>query len=55
MGWLDFFKGKKEKVVVQSAVEFKAGENPKAKEVVQPKQPLRLCGVELERMPANAA
>lgn len=54
MGWLDFFKGKNEEVVVQSAVEFKAGENPKAKEVVQPKQPLRLCGVELERMPANA-
>ncbi|GLO15617.1 hypothetical protein PPUJ20028_42020 [Pseudomonas putida] len=54
MGWLDFFKGKKKEGVVKKAVEFKEDKHVEAKESVQSSQQLRLCGVELERMPANA-
>ncbi len=54
MGWLDFFKGKKEEVVVKKAFELKEHGNLEVKEKVEPSKQLKLCGIELERMPANA-
>ena len=54
MGWLDFFKGKKEEAAIKKVFEVRKQDNFEQVAEKEPEAKIMLCGVELDRMPADA-
>lgn len=54
MGWLDFFKGKKEEAAIKKVFEVRKQDNFEQVAEKEPEAKIMLCGVELVRMPADA-
>lgn len=54
MGWLDFWKGKKDDAAIKRGFEVRKQENVEKVAKNEPEEKIVLCGVELDRMPADA-
>ncbi|MCM8561578.1 hypothetical protein ACLE2W_15785 [Pseudomonas shahriarae] len=54
MGWLDFWTGKKDDAAIKRGFEVRKQENVEKVAKNEPEEKIVLCGVELDRMPADA-